>query len=195
MLLSLPYAPCLPRTASKSTLSILYRKIYAMSRESNPALAERRDSFVTVCNRIALDSYISPFKLLVLFYFHHSVSISEFFFMNIGDSILSLFRILFFPPSLNQAFSFLKARTEERVTRAGIRCRISRLPGEIWLHHFYCPFPWYTVLRCPYFPFIFIFSPLFPSTLRRLSRSSHFWTYSVMFLGNWSLGSRDSISL
>lgn len=91
-----------------------------------------------------------------------------------------------FPPSLNQAFSFLKARTEERVTRAGIRCRISRVPGEIWLHHFYCPFPWYTVLRCPYFPFIFIFPPLLPSTLWRMSRSSHFWTYLWCFSGTYA---------
>ena len=67
---------------------------------------------------------------------------------------------IFSPTSLNQAFSFLKARTDERVTRASIRCRISRVPREIWLHHFYCPFPWHTLLRCPYFPFIFIFPRL-----------------------------------
>jgi hypothetical protein len=92
----------------KVNVPYFYSKIYVMSRELNPALAESRDSFVTVCNRIALDPYNSPFKLLVLFYFHHAVSISDVF-MDIGDSILSLFRILFFPPSLNQAFSFLKA--------------------------------------------------------------------------------------
>ena len=102
-----------------------------MSRESNPALAESRDSFVTICNRTALDSCISLFKLLVLFYFHNSVSISDVFFYEYRRFHFIPFPYSIFPPSLNQAFSFLKALTEERVTRAGIRCRISRVPGEI----------------------------------------------------------------
>jgi hypothetical protein len=50
-----------------------------MSPESNPAHAESRDPFVTVRIRVALDSYISPFKLLVLFYFYHPASISDVF--------------------------------------------------------------------------------------------------------------------
>jgi hypothetical protein len=94
------------------------------------------------------------------------------FFMNIGDSILSFFRILFFP-FLEPRIFFSKSRAEERVTRAGMRCKISRVPGEIWLHHFYCPFLWYTVLRCPHFPFIFIFPSVFLSKVW-LSPHRHF---------------------
>jgi hypothetical protein len=150
-----------------------------MSPESNPARAANQDPFATVRIRVALDSYISPFKLLVLFYFHHPASIYDIFYeYRRFHFILFLYSI--FSPSLNHAFSFLKARTEERVTRACIRCRISRVPREIWLHHFYCPLPWYTVFRCPYFPFIFIFPSLFPSTLWRLSWSSLFWIRILM---------------
>lgn len=80
-----------------------------MSRESNPALAESRDCFVTFCNRVALDSYISPFKLLVLFYFYHPVSISDVFFYEYRRFHFIPFPYSIFSPFLEPSIFFSKS--------------------------------------------------------------------------------------
>ena len=57
---------------------------------------------------MALDSYISPFKLLVLFYFHHPVSICDVF-LWISAIPFYPFSVFYFPPFLEPSIFFSKS--------------------------------------------------------------------------------------